>query len=136
MEAHSLIHRDLDSPHTILKFIVKIKLVYNGHPWDLKMWPLLTGGGCLEVPLCYKQRKWEPKRVVTIWVYKQVIFTLYDMSHTYLSSNKKQIFKFSETNRFLIFIFNEKYFFGNVCWLTLKIKIAIWFVIKAFFINQ
>ncbi len=31
-----------------------------------KLWPLLTGGRSSEVPLCYKQDKWDHKIVVVV----------------------------------------------------------------------
>jgi hypothetical protein len=31
-----------------------VKLVYNDHPWDPNLWPLLAGGRYSEVALCYE----------------------------------------------------------------------------------
>jgi len=42
--------------------VFAVKPVYNGYPRTQKLWPLLTGGRCSEVPLCYKQRGTGPQR--------------------------------------------------------------------------
>ena len=55
----------------IFKNFVSIKMLQSnlcatttlGTP---NLWPLLTGGRCSEVALCYKNQKWDPKIVVAV----------------------------------------------------------------------
>ena len=43
-----------------------VKPVYNEHPWNSKLWPLLTSDRCSKVSICYKHRKLDPKIVVPV----------------------------------------------------------------------
>ena len=42
-------------------FQCTVKPVYNEHPWNSKLWPLLTGDRCSKVPICYKHKNRTPK---------------------------------------------------------------------------
>jgi hypothetical protein len=49
----------VDSAHTV-------KLEYIDHPRDPNLWPLLTGGRCSEVAVCYNDSNWDSKMVVVV----------------------------------------------------------------------
>ncbi len=53
-------------------FVNTVKPVYNDQPWDLNLWPLLTGGRCSVVALCYTNWKRDLK-VVTSGRYSEVV---------------------------------------------------------------
>ncbi len=69
---------------TKTRFEHTVKPVYNDHPRDPKLWPLLTGCCCSKVALCHKTWKWDPKmltcgRYLDLIVYSSL--TVYRKKH-------------------------------------------------------